>query len=40
MKPKLDLHLVALAVPLFCAWLARDLFNAWLHSPHDRLACR
>ena len=38
MKPKLDLQLVALAVPLFCAWLARDLFNAWLHSPHDRLA--
>lgn len=28
---------VELAVLAFAAWLARDLLQAWHHSPHDRL---
>lgn len=28
--------LVELAILAFCAWLSRDLLNAWQHSPHDR----
>ena len=37
MKTEKNFPLVGLAVPLFCAWQARDLINAWRHSPHDRL---
>lgn len=37
MKPEKSFPLVGLAVPLFCAWQARDLITAWQHSPHDRL---
>jgi len=36
-KTEKNFPLVGLAVPLFCAWQARDLINAWRHSPHDRL---
>jgi hypothetical protein len=28
--------LVELAILAFCAWLSRDLLNAWQHSPHDK----
>ena len=28
--------LVEVAILLFAAWQARDLINAWQHSPHDR----
>jgi hypothetical protein len=28
--------LVELAILAFCAWLSRDLLNAWRHSPHDK----
>ncbi len=37
MKIKITLQWVALAVPLFCGWLSRDLLFAWQHDQHDRL---
>jgi len=37
LKPGQQLPLVELAILLVAAWQARDLLNAWHHSPHDRL---
>ena len=36
MKNSKPFPLVEFSILAFCLWLARDLLDAWLHSPHDR----
>lgn len=37
MKPAVQLRLAGFVVCLYCAWEARDVMAAWLHSPFDKL---